>query len=129
MKISPQGKAKWAYLRQPDEGFVGESGVPKYKLNLVLDPVDPLVETFVKDLEALMNETAEEKPCKTIPVEDEVDKDGNKTGQIVTGLKFKSGYDFSDGMAAVQVGERWGFVDSTGKMAIPATYKSPGTFS
>ena len=53
----------------------------------------------------------------------------NASGKLVTGMKFKSGYDFSDGMAAIQIGGKWGFVDTTGKMVVPTRYTSPGTFS
>jgi hypothetical protein len=49
--------------------------------------------------------------------------------------QFDRAKDFSEGMAAVMNKdengrERWGFIDATGKMVIPATYKlEPGRFS
>jgi hypothetical protein len=49
--------------------------------------------------------------------------------------QFDRALDFSEGMAAVMNKddsgkERWGFIDATGKMVIPATYKlEPGRFS
>lgn len=36
---------------------------------------------------------------------------------------------FSDGMSAVQLNRKWGYVDKQGKMLIPPQYKSPSLFS
>lgn len=35
---------------------------------------------------------------------------------------------FSEGLAAVQKGERWGYIDTSGKEIIPATYYNVGNF-
>lgn len=36
--------------------------------------------------------------------------------------------DFSDGMAAVMIAGKWGYIDTTGKQVIPPTYSAPGRF-
>lgn len=36
---------------------------------------------------------------------------------------------FSEGMAAVQIGEKWGFIDTTGTLAVPATFLAASSFS
>ncbi len=37
--------------------------------------------------------------------------------------------DFSDGLAAVQIDGQFGFIDRTGKLAVPATFADVGDFS
>jgi hypothetical protein len=36
---------------------------------------------------------------------------------------------FSEGLCAVRIGDKWGYIDKTGKVVIPAEYDSAGTFS
>ncbi len=55
-------------------------------------------------------------------------------GNIVIKPTFDKAHSFSDGMAAVMINEnyteKWGFIDKTGKLVIPATYRlAPGRFS
>jgi len=56
------------------------------------------------------------------------------SGRIVIRPQFDKALSFSEGLAAVMTKEnhveRWGFIDLTGKMIIPATYRlRPGRFS
>jgi len=57
------------------------------------------------------------------------------TGNIVIKPQFDKAHTFSEGMAAVMFKEgfsekKWGFIDLSGKLVIPATYKlEPGRFS
>lgn len=58
----------------------------------------------------------------------------NEQGAIAVQPKFDKALGFSDGLAAVMVTEnnisKWGFIDASGKMVIPATYRiQPGRFS
>jgi len=55
-------------------------------------------------------------------------------GNIVIQPTFDKALNFSEGLAAVMTkepqGDRWGFIDLTGKLVIPATYRlMPGRFS
>ena len=36
---------------------------------------------------------------------------------------------FSEGLCAVRIGDKWGYINKTGKVVIPAEYDSAGTFS
>lgn len=46
------------------------------------------------------------------------------SGTLVIPFKsYENALDFSDGMAAVQIDGLWGFIDSTGKLAIPAEFQ------
>ena len=50
-------------------------------------------------------------------------------GVIAVKPQFDKGENFSEGLAAVMVNNKWGFIDPTGKMTIPATYNmKPGRF-
>jgi hypothetical protein len=53
----------------------------------------------------------------------------DKTGKMVAEPKYEFAEDFSGGMGAVRIDEKWGFVDATGKLVIPATYDKVSYFS
>lgn len=42
---------------------------------------------------------------------------------------FEGGLPFSQGLAAVQSGGQWGYIDLTGKFVIPPSYEAAGSFS
>lgn len=50
------------------------------------------------------------------------------SGSPISNAKFDETRNFSNGMAAVRIGEKWGFVDRTGKFVIYPSFDSPGTF-
>ncbi len=60
-----------------------------------------------------------ESPRCLVSVFDVIDKTG-KTIFAVPGCS--SALPFSEGLAAVQIAGRWGFVDHTGKLVIPAQF-------
>ena len=58
----------------------------------------------------------------------------DEKGTIVIKPQYDKAANFSDGMAAVMIKEgyteKWGFIDLTGKMVVPTTYRlKPGRFS
>jgi len=57
----------------------------------------------------------------------------NTAGGVAVPLSFNGAMDFSDGRAAVRVGEpndrRWGFINASGSMVIPATFLDVWSFS
>jgi hypothetical protein len=58
----------------------------------------------------------------------------DEKGSIAIKPQFEKALSFSDGLAAVQVeinaAKKWGFIDTTGKLVIPAKYvNAPGQFS
>ncbi len=50
-------------------------------------------------------------------------------GNVVISAKFDSAFPFSDGLALVEYGGKWGYVDKDGNFAIPAKYSGAGNFS
>jgi hypothetical protein len=50
-------------------------------------------------------------------------------GQIVVKPSYADGHKFSEGLAAVKSGDKWGFIDATGKLAISAGYEEAWDFS
>lgn len=53
-----------------------------------------------------------------------------RTGEIVLKAIYNDmGAWFGDGLLAVKTGDKWGFVDTTGKVVIKATYEDAGEFS
>lgn len=55
-----------------------------------------------------------------------IDKEGRPAFDDV---KFEDGLPFSEGLAAVQLGGRWGFIDTAGKFVIPPAYEAAKPFS
>ena len=50
-------------------------------------------------------------------------------GSFINDKTYASAYSFSEGLAAVQVGGKWGYLDLVGKQAIAPKFDSPGAFS
>jgi len=53
----------------------------------------------------------------------------DKTGRIISPLRFDDAGDFSEGLAAVKIGEFWGYVGKSGQLVIPAQFQYAGSFS
>jgi hypothetical protein len=51
------------------------------------------------------------------------------SGKVVISAKFQRANSFHEGMAAVKVGERWGFINKTGKLVVEAKYDEVRNFS
>jgi hypothetical protein len=47
----------------------------------------------------------------------------------VTEATYDDAKDFHEGLAQVKIGDRWGYIDESGKMAIPAEFTLAGRFS
>ena len=52
----------------------------------------------------------------------------NTLGIISIPARFNKALPFSDNLAAVQVGSKWGFIDNTGKMMIPTVFEQAEPF-
>lgn len=53
----------------------------------------------------------------------------NTKGEWIIQPKFKESYIFSEGLATVQINEKWGYIDRTGKINIPIQFDKAGNFS
>ena len=53
----------------------------------------------------------------------------DKSGAPVSDLRFDDAMDFSEGLAPVRVGDKWGFVDRAGEMSISPGFNYAGQFS
>jgi hypothetical protein len=53
----------------------------------------------------------------------------DKAGRIVSPLRFDDAGDFSEGLAAVRIADRWGYVDKSGQLVIPPQFQYAGEFS
>ena len=53
----------------------------------------------------------------------------DKRGQPISRLRFDDADSYSEGLAAVKIGNAWGFVDHSGNISIPAMYSYVGEFS
>lgn len=57
----------------------------------------------------------------------------DKTGEIVVPGKYTLAYDFSEGLAAVRIGEypndKWGYINVAGEEVVPCIYDDAGAFS
>jgi hypothetical protein len=54
---------------------------------------------------------------------------GNRRGEIISGHTFDFILDFSEGLAAVRVGGKHGYIDRTGEIVIPLLYDEAYSFS
>lgn len=53
----------------------------------------------------------------------------DKTGRVISQMRFGSGRDFSEGLAPVQIGRVWGFIGKSGSVVIPAKFEDAGPYS
>jgi hypothetical protein len=53
----------------------------------------------------------------------------DKNGRLITDRSFDDGEDFSDGLAAVCLGAKWGFIDLQGRFVIQPQFDNCGSFS
>ena len=94
---SPKGKALWCKFKEPDTKFNAKG---EYSTDLVCDPSDPAVKAYIEKLDKLVdiayNETCETLgPAKARDVrkasvyKEEVNQDGELTGNIVFKYKLK----------------------------------------
>jgi hypothetical protein len=48
---------------------------------------------------------------------------------VVIPAQFEDARDFSEQLAAVKSGAKWGFIDKAGKIVIPAQFETVGAFA
>ena len=53
----------------------------------------------------------------------------NPKNEVVIPIKYKEAFGFSNGLAPVSIEGKWGYIDVTGKIIIPAIYDSPYAFN
>jgi len=53
----------------------------------------------------------------------------DKSGRVIPGGRYDVVKDFSEGLAAVRVGELWGYIDKTGAMVIPPKFDDASQFA
>ena len=53
----------------------------------------------------------------------------DKSGRIIPGARYDAVKDFSEGLAAVLVGNLWGYIDKTGAMVIPPKFADASQFA
>ncbi|MBN9658695.1 MAG: WG repeat-containing protein [Acidobacteria bacterium] len=53
----------------------------------------------------------------------------DKTGRPVSDLRFDAASNFSEGMAAIEIGKKWGYVDKSGRIAIEPRFEYAQSFS
>ena len=56
-------------------------------------------------------------------------KINNELFKSITPVQYEVARDFSEGYAAVKVGDQWGFIDINGDLVIEAKYEGTGAFS
>lgn len=59
-----------------------------------------------------------------------IDKEGKKIFELesIDGVEVKSGHNFHEGMALVQVGDNYGYINAEGKLVVKAQYSVAGPF-
>ncbi len=113
-------------------GYIDKTG--KTCIKLTVDRGEPFSEglaSFSEGLACVCTGGKHEKYAGHSTIDFSSSKHGyiNKTGTFVIEPKFGYADSFSNGRAAVSVGDRWGFVDKHGNMVIPAEFTRARKFS
>lgn len=94
---SPKGLALWCKFKEPDTKFNAKG---EYSTELVCDPNDPAVQAYIAKLEEL-RDIAYNETCETLGAakakgvrkaevyKEEIDQNGNETGNIIFKYKLK----------------------------------------
>lgn len=94
---SPKGKALWCKYKEADTKYNAKG---EYSTSLVCNPEDPAVQKYIERLEEL-RDIAYNETCETLGAakakgvtkaevySDEIDQNGNETGNIVFKVKLK----------------------------------------
>lgn len=108
---SPKGKAKWCKIVEPERTYNPKG---TYSVDLVCDPNNEAVKVFVSQLEALRDKAFEET-CETLGsvkakgvlakevFQEETDRDGEPTGNIVFKFKMSNVDDRKPGQNKIEV--------------------------
>ena len=93
-QVQIRGIAKVPHLNDPDTKF-DDAGVFKTDLVVAADVAEPLIARFEKMQAAKMDEYQKEKKGKRakaadLPIQPELDEDGNETGSYIVRVKMKA---------------------------------------
>tara|TARA_R110000803_G_scaffold60921_3_gene120508 strand:+ start:5382 stop:6098 length:717 start_codon:yes stop_codon:yes gene_type:complete len=93
--LTPKGIAHYPYISKPDEGREYSDGKYKVNLSIPAEEAQPIIEQINAVLLAGIKAEKDKNPNKKIksapiPYSNEVDEDGNETGNVI--IKFKSKY-------------------------------------
>jgi hypothetical protein len=99
---------KWGYMNSQKE--------------VVITPAYFMANDFQEDRAIVQNLAYEPTYVRNYAVID-------ATGKTLTDQPYDRILDYSEGMAAVQKNEKWGFIDKQGKLVIPLQYEDAGYFS
>ena len=102
-KTTPIGEAKWAHLNAPNAPFKDANGNikgdPKYCIDVVFDPKDPLWNAWAKHISDTIKAMPEQTDKKTgevmrkqSPLKRELDADDNPTGRYYASFKTSDKY-------------------------------------
>jgi hypothetical protein len=74
-------------------------------------------------------ENSSERELERFEKNDKYGFKDKQTGKVVVPAKYDDAHDFSEGLAAVKLDGKWGFIDKTGKKIIPLKYDDAEHFS
>lgn len=128
LMVTPVGVALYPKLTAPDRKF-SNNGIGKYKVRLLLDPVDPVVQKFIEDGKAWFEEQRTEwletnkKYAKTAKPKaegfrDQIDEEGETTGKVFISCSMNES--FKDTKTNKTVIMKPDIRDSLGRVCKPA---------
>ena len=107
--VSPAGIAVWPYLNSPDTKFDnGGAGEYKVSVKLTEDAAQPVIDKLQKILDQYQAEEISQNPkvkqfTPRLPIEEEVDDQGNLTGNWLLKVKQKAQITTANGIVDMKV--------------------------
>ena len=108
--VSPAGIAVWPHLNSPDTKFDKGDGSGEYKVDVKLDEAtaQPVIDKLQKILDQYQAEEISQNPkvkqfTPRLPIEEEVDDQGNLTGNWLLKVKQKAQITTANGIVDMKV--------------------------
>ncbi|NEQ21321.1 MAG: WG repeat-containing protein [Microcoleus sp. SIO2G3] len=126
--LQVRGKAEGRNFVQAIADYCNKSGTLDCEVSFAMKTVSfSLIFLSVLLLTSSSQPINARQASETLPItENSRPNITSDTGKLVIPAQFDEAHSFSQGLAAVKLGSKWGFIDKTGKLVIPLQFESVG---